>query len=338
MSMSETRQKPAKKLMRDLFDMKKVSRPLFIPLVYRYASRVSRVPVEEMLADPLKLSKSLIMARELFDYDAIMTHYDNYLEIGMLSDSFDWAGKDLLNGLAERKRMSPVAGRPLGSPSEVGRAPAVFEASSMLCEMKGRETPVIGVLNSPVTLVNIMLGGSLPLGGDRLRDLKGPLNDARTLLLDLIKAYCDQRVDSIWLIEEDWSGMAKEDTQWLRPLYDTFWNVTGYYDVKTILAFHDFDPGDMGKYFTMGSDGIFFGGGRVANLSPGTLTRLVDQYGLCAGVGCPLPENDGSARLVEAFLSEVEALGYGLFLSTAFEVGLDVPVELMHGMMSMIKD
>ena len=92
----------------------------------------------------------------------------------------------------------------------------------------GKDVPIIGVVNSPLTIVRAVLGGEEPFGVRR-EQLREPLNDARAMTLDLIKAYCDLRVDAVWLIEEDWGDMTEDDLEWVKPLYRTFWNVTQYY-------------------------------------------------------------------------------------------------------------
>ena len=66
--------------------------------------------VEEMLSQAGNLSRSLSMAQELFEYDGIMSHYDNYLELEMLSRSLTWVKQGILEDLFEKQRVSPVTG------------------------------------------------------------------------------------------------------------------------------------------------------------------------------------------------------------------------------------
>ncbi len=338
MGTGSTKHKSAKKLMKDLFDMKKLARPVYVPLVYGYASKISQVPLEEMMGDPLKLSKGLIMSQELFGYDGIFTNYDNYLEIELLGSSFGWVDKQIMNELVSKKRKSLITGKALSSLLEIGQLPVVYESVGQLCEVVGRETPVIGVLNSPVTLVNIILGDKYPLWGGHRDILKEPLNDAQAVILDLIKAYCNHRVDAIWFIEEDWSKMTEDDMEWLSPLYDTFWKVTQYFDVKSVMAFHDYDINNIEKYFGMGSDGVFFGGDKAVALSVRSLAELVDQYSVCAGIGCPLADNNEMAGHLEELLESVKDIGQGFFLSTPWEVDPELPVELIHKTMDIVRD
>lgn len=336
--MGEMRKKSPKKLVKDLFDLKDMTHPMYIPLLYRYASRISRVPVDEMLRNPSDLSRGLIMAQELFGYDGIVTNYDNYLGIEVLAGSFDWVNADVIDQLVSRNRSSPVAGRAIGSAVEVGSVPVVYESTAQICEIVGRDIPVIGVLNSPITLAGIILGDEYPLQEGHRDRLRGPLNDIQAITLDLIKAYCNHRVDVIWIIEEDWSRMGNAEIEWLRPLYETFWNVTDYYDVKSIMAFHDYDAGNIERYFTMGSDGVFFGGGKAATLSTSSLAGYADDAGVCVGIGCPFAENGESTARVEELAGSIREIGHGFFLSTPWEVHPETPAEVIHETIEMIKD
>jgi hypothetical protein len=337
MSASARKSKSAKKLFKDLFDLKDMERPLFIPLVYRYASRVSKMTVEEMLTKAGNLSRSLTMAQDLFEYDGIVSHYDNYLELDMLSRSLGWVNQGIVSELVERRRVSPVTGSAPASVSEVGQVPIVFEATGHLCDVVGKDVPVIGVVNSPLTIVRTVLGGEGEFFGARREELREPLNDTQAMTLDLIKAYCDLRVDAVWLIEEDWTGMSEEDLEWVKPLYRTFWNVTQYYDVKAVMGWHRYDRAMLEKYFTLGADGVFFGGQEARDVSPGMVADLSAQYGCCAGLACPSPGDPGAQQDLEALIQAINDAGVGLFLSTPCEVALDTPVEWINGIVEQVK-
>lgn len=329
MAASSGKQKSPKKLCKDLFGFKAMARPMYIPLIYRYASKISQVPVEDMLKDPLKLSKGLIMAQELFGYDAIVTNYDNYLGIELLARSFDWVDDNIINELVSKKRKSLITDRVI-SANEIASVSVVYESCSQLCEVVSREVPVIGVLNSPVTLVNMILSDDWSSWEGHKEDLRQPLNDAQGIIVDLIKAYCNCRVDAIWLIEEDWSKINGDYAEWLIPLYQTFWNVTQYYDVKSIMAFHRYNQESIEQYFRMGSDAVFFGGNEAVRLSVPTLAEYGDRYGVCVGLGCPISVDEQQKVQTEELLESVKEIGQGFFLSTAWEVDDELPVELIH--------
>jgi hypothetical protein len=337
MSAFPKKAKSAKKLFKSLFELKEMERPLFIPLVYRYASRVSKMTVEEMLARAGNLSRSLSMAQELFEYDGIVSHYDNYLELELLSRSLGWVKQGILADLLERRRVSPVTGSAIASVSEVGKVPVVFEATGHLCDVVGRDVPVIGVVNSPLTIARTVLFEDGEPFAARREQLREPLNDAQAMMLDLIKSYCDLRVDAVWLIEEDWTGMTEEDLEWVKPLYRTFWNVTQYYDVKGIMGWHRYDGAMLEKYFSLGADGVFFGGPQARDVSPEMVADLSAQYGCCAGLACPSPGDPGAEARLEALIQAINETGVGLFLSTPFEVALDTPVEWISGIVERVK-
>ncbi|OPY74641.1 MAG: methylcobalamin:coenzyme M methyltransferase [Syntrophorhabdus sp. PtaU1.Bin058] len=337
MAQSLRQEKSPKKLLKDLFDLKKISRPLFIPLIYRYASRVSKMPPEAMVKDPVALSRSLIMAQELFEYDAIVSNYDPYLELCNPGRSLGWAQKDVLNGFLARKRKSCVTGRTLESFDEIGHLPAIYEAITHVCEIVGREVPVIGVMNSPVTLVRMVTEEKYDSWGGHREELREALNDAQAFVLDYIKTCCNHRVDAIWLIEEDWTFITPEDLEWLKPIYNTFWNVTRYYDVKSVMGFHDYEPGMVDHYFDLGADAVFLGGYRAGEIPLPRVAEWVEKYGKPVGLGCPYPEtledNDRLSDLVDF----TKDLGYGVFLSTCHEVPLNTSIDLINAIMERVK-
>lgn len=334
----QKRPKSPKGLLKDLFEMKEMARPLFFPMIYRYASIVSKIPLEGLLARSGSLSRSLIMAQELFGYDAIMSNYDGYLGLERFNDTCGPAGKDIIDNLISTKRISHVTGTPLALPSEVGQVPVVLEATEQICAVAGRDVPVMGVMNSPVTLLRMYLDNALDCFACHREDLQRLLNDAQGIVLDVIKAYCNMRVDVIWLIEENWAGMRPEDISWVKPIYETIWNVTRYYGVKTILGFHDYDTADLGKYFALGSDGVFFGGTKSLEIPPISLAEQIDNSGICAGLACPYPASPEEEQLLERLIEAAHNIGKGFFLSTPFEVSLDTPIEWINGVVERIKE
>ncbi len=330
-------EKSPKKLLKDLFDLKEISRPLFIPLIYRYASKVSKMSPEAMVKDPVALSRSLIMAQELFEYDAIVSNYDPYLELGGLERSLEWVRKDVLSDFLTKKRKSCITGRALESLDEIGQLPVIYEAVAHVCEIVGREIPVIGVLNSPVTLVRMITEEKYDSWGGHPEELREALNDAQAFVLDYIKAYCNHRVDAVWLIEEDWTFITPEDLEWLKPIYNTFWNVTQYYDVKSVMGFHDYEPSIVDHYFDLGADAVFLGGSKADKIPLSRVAEWVEKYGKPVGLGCPYPEtleaNDRLGDLVDF----IKDLGHGVFLSTCHEVPLNTSIDLINAIVERVK-
>ncbi len=336
--------KTPKRLFRDLLDQNPTSRPPFIPLVYRYASKVSQIPADAMVRNPNQLSNSLIMAQQLFGYDGIISSYDLALE----TEAFGWEvfqpstdserQKEAARSLIASGKLGEALAGHLRPPLDRGRISTVQEATSQLCEIAGREVPVIGVVNSPVTLLNRALGGELvQLWREHHEQLADPMNRLRDCVLEFIKAYCERRVDAIWLVEEDWSGMGAEDIEWLRSFYNTFWNVTQYYDVKAIIAIHAYDPGQLESYFTMGADGIFLGNLGSLEIPLPSLMEWGERYGVSVGLPCPYPESPDPTRQLDSLVSSACDAGRGLFLSTPWEVPLETPADWIHNMVSMVK-
>jgi hypothetical protein len=339
MSPAQGRSRSPKRMLKDLFELKETTRPLFIPLIYRYASRVSKIPLERMLRDPASLSRSLTMAQELFEYDGIVTHYDSCLEVDLLMQSCQWAGKEAIERFLARGPVNNnVSAFPARSVEEVGKIPVVFDATAQICEVVGRDIPVVGVLNGPVSLVRAILGESLPAMTGHHESFRVPLDDTRAIVLDYIKAYCNHRVDVIWIIENDWSDMTRDDVEWLKPLYQTFWNVTRYYDVRSVVAFHRYDAGDMEKYYSLGSDGIMFGGNQYRDLPLSSLAGWGERHGVCTGLACPYPEGPEGNKHVESLVATLRDVAKGFFLSSPCEVPLDTPVEWINAIVDKVRE
>jgi len=329
------KRKTPKRLFKDLFDLKDMEYPPFIPLVYTYASRVSKMPVEEMLGDPTGLSRGLIMSQELFDYDGVISHYDPCLEMEHLSECCDWVPQEVSGQVRLRPGTSLITGRAL-SDRPAGSMPVVLESASLVSATIGKEVPVIGVLNGPVSLVRRILDEHRPLCESK-DALKGRLEDVQGPLVDFVKAYCNQGLDAIWMIEEDWGSVTERDMEWLQPLYATFFNVTGYFDVKAVVAFHNYDPSHPDIYFSLGADALYFGGGKSEELPLKELSDLVDRSGVCVGIGCPLPQ-DCQAVSDTQLIENVKGIGHGFFLSTCFEVDPEVPPERLTAMVQAVKE
>lgn len=343
MYVQHRRTKTPKRLMRDLLEMKGTSRPLFVPLVYRYASKVSQIPLEEMLGDPNHLSRSLIMAQELFGYDGIISSYDLHLEMEALGLSHLIGADTEETRMAMRDRVAAgklgeIISKPVRPLLDKGRIRVIRESAAQISQIVGPEIPVIAVLNGPATLLNrILYGDFANLWREHREQLTEPLNDLRALVLEMIKSYCEQRVDAIWLAEEDWARIDAGDAEWVRSFYKTFWNVTQYYDVKSILCLHSHSTDDLEKYFSLGADAVFFAGPNARDLQIPSIAQLVDRYGVCAGIPCPYPENQEQAQRLDSTVCQVADFGRGFFFSTACEVPLDVPVEWLHHIVDRIK-
>lgn len=337
MSSQQKKGKSSKQLVKDLFQGKDMARPLFIPLVYRYASVVSKIPLAELLSDATNLSRGLIMAQELFEYDGIMTNYDNYLDIKTLTESLGWVEEGFLDDLIARGRISRVSDSVITSKAEIGERSIVFEAAGQTCEVVKNDVPVIGVVNSPLTLAGVLLGDSFGSIWEHREKLKGPLGEVHKLVIDSVKRYCENRVDAIWLIEEDWSGMMKEDVELIKPLYETIWNVASYYDVKTVLGFHHYDIDDIEKYFKLGSDAVFFGGTMSNKISIDAVVEQAEKCGICLGLACPYPKRREEEIMLENLVGTARSIGKQIFLSTPFEVAIDVPPEWIKNIVDIVR-
>jgi uroporphyrinogen-III decarboxylase len=329
--------KSSKRLLKDLFEMKPLPRPPFLPMVYRYASKISGVRLEEMLRNPLSLSRGLIMTQELFGYDAIMSNYDCYLEREFLASSLGPAAKSIPCGPPAEGKVSSGTGLSVNGQSITGNVEAVLAATTQLCEIVGTRVPVIGVINGPVSIARRILRERCDgFAEEKAEPSQEVARNIGSALVEMAKSYCDSRVDVIWFVEEDWSPLTHDDIEQIRPLYDTFWNVIRFYDIKTVVAFHDYNEDLLDDYFTMGSDAVLFAGPQAAALSIRSLSKKMEDSGVCVGLACPYP-NEHKGRM-EELLGFVKDVGYGFFLSTPYEVDIETPVDLMHEMVAVIKE
>lgn len=331
------KKKSPKRLWKELFDHKALQRPLFIPLVYSYASRIGRMPVQEMLSDSTRLAKALMSAQELFGYDAVLSHYDPYLELELLGRSFEWVPKGVKEMVLSSARESAVTDRSITA-AEIPPVSLIFDAAAQMREVIGQDTPVIGVVNSPVTLLRMILMDRFSLTEADFNEMKSFLNDIQGIVLDLVKAYCNLRVDAIWLIEEDWDGITASEIERIRPIYQTFWNVLDYFDVRSIMAFHRYDIAELEKYFTIGADAVFFAGAQASDIALESLSVLMDRYEMCVGVACPFPDSEDRSARLDSILSQVMEAGRGFFLSTPWEVALGTPIESLTEMVERITE
>lgn len=331
------KKKSPKRLWKDLFDHKEWQRPPFVPLVYSYASRIGKMSIQEMFSNSTHFAKALMSAQELFGYDAVLSHCDPYVELELLGRSFDWVPKDIKEMVLSSGRKSGITERSITA-AEVPPVSLIFDAAAEMREVIGQDTPVIGVVNSPVTLLRTILMDRFSLTEADFPEMKSFLNDIQGIVLDLVKAYCNLRVDAIWLIEEDWEGVTPSEIERIGPIYQTFWNVLEYFDVRSIMAFHRYDIAELEKYFTIGPDAVFFAGAQAFDIALESLSVLMDRYEMCVGVACPFPDSaDRSARL-DSILSQVMDAGSGFFLSTPWEVAPGTPIESLSAMVERITE
>ncbi|VBB44458.1 hypothetical protein TRIP_B330564 [uncultured Desulfatiglans sp.] len=331
------KKKSPKRLWKDLFDHKALQRPLFIPLVYSYASRIGRMPFQEMLSDSTRFAKALMSAQELFGYDAVLSHYDPYLELELLGRSFEWVPKGVKEMVVSSGGKSAVTDRKIIA-AEVPPVNLIFDAAAEMREVIGQDIPVIGVVNSPVTLLRAILRDRFSLKEADFPEAKVFLNDIQGIVLDLVKAYCNLRVDAIWLIEEDWEGIEASEVERIKPIYQTFWNVLDYFDVRSIMAFHRYDIAELETYFSIGADAVFFAGAQAYDIELEKLSVLMERNEMCAGVACPFPDSADRSALFDSILSQVMDAGSGFFLSTPLEVALDTPIESLTEMVERITE
>jgi hypothetical protein len=306
-------------------------------MVYRYASKVIKVSVSQLLGDAANLSRGLMTARDLFDYDGIMSNYDTYADVDTLGESLGWAQGICTRDLIAMGRAGGICMRGATSLDKVGQRQVILEATQQICEAVGREIPVMGVVSSPMTAIRTVLAERCQPFCRHREELSKYLSDVQAVVLDSIKTYCEDRVDAIWLVEEDWTDIMREDIDCIKPLYETMWNVAQYYDVKTVLAFHRYDIDDIEKYLALGSDAVFFGGEASGGLQIDALAEKAATENVCLGIGCPYPVDPEDELLLDRTIEAIRRNGNTVFLSTRFEVDLDVLPEHLNAIVNRIK-
>lgn len=326
----------SKELVRGVFQSAEVPRLPFVPWVFTHAARLEQVPVRRIYGDPTQYVKCLQNAQKLYGYDAIVGSFDASLEAELCGCLLDWRGD------YETPVAKPLAGGDLNrisniTPEDIGRSPrmsTVIESLRRINMVSGSALALAAVVTGPLTLTATLLGTDI-IGdlANKPEEAKKSVETAVTFLLKVIQGYCQLELDIITLADRLVSALPAEHRSWLQSTLSPVLNTIRFYNAFSVLLPGETSAENLADMINLGFDGIVTGdvdidtwkevkGSRSCTLGKAIPSRFLTspREELSDYIGRQLP---GSAAR-------------GIFLTTDWEVPVDVPPDAFHFLMKKI--
>lgn len=212
-----------KKLLKSTLRGRKIDRPLFLPLIGTYLTKVSQSTIEETYQDPGILYQSLRDTQALLNYDVVVTPLDVTLEAEAFGCSLSWSqgGTPVIQDYLPTE--SPVKNNEEWLNN--GRIPIFIEAIKRFAEVEGKKIPVIASITGPLTV-------SQQIYGEHNQNCMDGIVQS---LISLVKAYADAGVDGIMINEEliDFNGDFQSQMDYYKPILNTI----RHYNIQSIQRF-----------------------------------------------------------------------------------------------------
>lgn len=307
----------------------KTERPPFIPFVFTYASKLMQISVMQQLQDPTRLAISLQKAHHLFMDDAIVTNFDTTLEAEALGLPILWSsGPPRLGKSRKPQELSDF--EPQGV-SNRGRIPVVIEATKRVITLKGKEIPILAGVTGPARLAENLLGSPLISVPSRIRARS--LDLAMEVLLDLERVFCDIGVDGLLIVDDRLPILPANE---LKELIQPAWNVLHHYGIPSIIVTTTRSINESLNMLELGATavslGSIFPADKIASIITNKKTETV-TYAACISA----QDLVTSPNLLTNNIAEILKLKGSFFVSTEWELPLDIPPEKITAVSTAIR-
>jgi hypothetical protein len=217
-----------KELVEKLFKGRAVSRPPFIPLLGTYLTKVDQVTVEQMYRDSSSLSSAITNTQQLLGYDALITPVDPTLEAEALGAVIAWNDYEMPSVCKHVSIDTPLD---YENALLKGRLPVLIETLERLVTVKGKNYPIIAVINGPLTVVKQVFGEEI-FKGDR-SILLSKVEVISQFLTQLCKNLGDVNIDGIVVNEEVDPDVLQIES--IGRSFTPIFNVIKFYNLFGIL-------------------------------------------------------------------------------------------------------
>lgn len=173
-----------------------------MPLVLGAARRVLGITMQEFSTNPELAAQAILQSQELLGYDGIMAALDLSVEAAdfgakMVYPLEDAAHPDYdfprIKEVADYTRLEPY------DPRETPRCKNLLEICRTLVKAKGREVPIMSLVNGPLCALG-MLRGAERLFADCLKhpkEVHQALEVVTEVLVSFVKAQCETGVHAV---------------------------------------------------------------------------------------------------------------------------------------------
>jgi uroporphyrinogen-III decarboxylase len=318
----------SKDLVRDLFRLKELPRPPFIPWISSFAAQLEQISVQEMLSDPGLLSTALLNAQELFGYDAIAVGLDSSLEAEALGCQIDWPGSDdSLPSIVSHPLSEGMSLQDLEKPDflQKGRIPVFLEAFKRISILRSKQLALMGVVTGPFTLARHLTGDSFLSNPESLADVdKQAITAAGSVCLKLCRKYCEAGVDVVVVSDEVMGQLPLRLYPLAAPALKSVWNVVNFFGRPSLLLTTGCHNDSISPALDLGAAGISLG----SRVDASPLAGIASPRKACFGISIDISP--------AATLPELVLPVKGYFLTTDGEVPCATPIETMHKVMELV--
>jgi hypothetical protein len=248
----------------------------------------------------------------------------------------DLGGPDLVGEIRELRSLTPEEFL------QSGRIPIVLEATKRLVISLGRETAIVAVVSGPCTLART-LQQHCALFEDAL--MQEHISLVGALLTRLVRALSELKVDSVFFREDAIGGRIWEEMDPYREVYcsvyRTLFNIVKFYNAYPVLVVKGLDLDALKTLCeALKPSGAVVLGKRWGESDLEGLKGLSDSLRISLGlpVAVGLDDEEGCRQQFEMTESFLKGCGpNGFFYTTDGEVRPDVPFEIMHNLMKIVR-
>jgi uroporphyrinogen-III decarboxylase len=325
-----------KRLVRAAFESSDMPRLPFIPWVFTHAARLEQMPLRRIYADPTQYTKCLQNAQKLYGYDAIIGSFDSSLEMEICGYPVNWRGD------YEAPAISPNPGFDFAllkdinveNAGKTGRFGTVIESLRRINRVAGQNLALAAVVTGPLTLMSGLTTR------DPVKDLiEGPGDVTKSIeaiaefLLKVVQVYCMLELDIIAIADRLMADFLSGHLPWLKSIFAPILNTIRFYNAFSVLLPGELSPDSLANLLDLGFDGIVATG-----------TEMTTWQEIKGGRSCVLGQAI-PARLLNSMPNELqdyiesqlkENAKSGVFLTTDWEVPLEMPPDNMHLVMNTI--
>ena len=150
-----------RQIVKDLLQGIKLTRPLFLPIVFSLGAKIENVPLRDFLANPTKITNALRQIRARVRSDGVACYFDPNLEAEALGATLQWHPDDkpaMLHWPHQPQKGALPEG--LRSPEEAAKHPRVGVAVEVIQRLKSllRDEPLLlAGVSGPCTLAAQLL-------------------------------------------------------------------------------------------------------------------------------------------------------------------------------------
>ena len=322
----------SKTALRNTFKLMNGERPVFIPFVYGLAAKLAQMPLSEMTSDASYYTHSLEDAYELFKYDGIVNTYDSTVEAEIFGFKLEWPEDYSTPQVTDCSR---VKLRQVNQ-DESYRWQILLETTKRLVMTKGKDTAIIGTLTGPCSLVRT-------LTGEANKNPEEVISLVGNVLKDMVKRLCELRVDAIFfredILDKDYIGELRIHGKPYIDVYKTLFNLVHFYNSSPAIIVKNMELNAIPQLHGMvQQDTLILLGANIGNDDMVYLGELSDSLKISFGLPLKVESHDELINQFSIYSRHINNRPSGFFYVSEGEIPYDIPLEILHELIAMIRN